>query len=101
MQITTPSSLVENLVSQISLPVRWSTCLSTLRTAGIDRLMFLGPGKALANLARRDLIQTAKQRASETGVQEEVRTQVVSVATEEDLVRVRQMWRMDGPRESR
>lgn len=69
MQITTTSSLIDNLVAQIRLPVRWSECLQNLHTSSIDRLVFLGPGKALANLARKD----------------HVGSEVVSVATEDGM----------------
>ncbi|KAI5476822.1 [acyl-carrier-protein] S-malonyltransferase [Pseudohyphozyma bogoriensis] len=87
--ITTPTSLISNLVAQISLPVRWSHCLSTLRRSPspTSRLIFLGPGKALANLAKRDAEQLDKEegRSEGSGVVEE---EVLSVATEDDLGRV-------------
>ncbi|BGP12851.1 hypothetical protein JCM10213_005224 [Rhodosporidiobolus nylandii] len=95
--ITTPSSLVSNLVSQISLPVRWSTCLSSLPTQhGVKRLIFLGPGQALANLARRDakLVKEAEvavgKRSEDDG--EEQDTEVISVATENDMQRLKERW---------
>lgn len=84
-QITTPKSLVTNLVSQISLPVRWSDCLETLKKENVNRLVFLGPGKALANLARRDL-----------GKEEGEKAEVVSVATDEDLASLKEM--LEGQR---
>lgn len=49
--------------------MRWSKCLANLHTSAIDRLVFLGPGKALANLARKD----------------ETASEVLSVATEDDM----------------
>lgn len=81
LQITTPSSLISNLVTQISGPVRWSHCLATLRATDASRLIFLGPGKALANLARRDATALTDQKAD-----------VVSVATDEDLGDMKAMW---------
>ncbi|KAM0755777.1 FabD/lysophospholipase-like protein [Meredithblackwellia eburnea MCA 4105] len=80
--ITTPNSLISNLVAQISLPVRWSYCLATLRASEAERLIFLGPGKALANLARRDAVAA---RAEDT-------FDVQSVATDADLAVVRKLW---------
>ncbi|GAA5980140.1 hypothetical protein JCM10908_001548 [Rhodotorula pacifica] len=98
--ITTPSSLVSNLVSQISLPVRWSTCLASLPTQHqIRRLVFLGPGQALANLARRDakLLREAEKAARPQGRENEAdeeakETEVISVATEKDMERLREIW---------
>lgn len=103
--ITTPSSLVSNLVAQISLPVRWSTCLASLPTQHqIRRLVFLGPGQALANLARRDakLLREAEkaaraaagqdQEAVEEDADDSKETEVISVATEKDMDRLREIW---------
>ena len=41
------------LVRQLYLPVRWSECMQTLISAGIDRCAECGPGKVLSGLARR------------------------------------------------
>ncbi|GAA5955213.1 hypothetical protein JCM21900_002240 [Sporobolomyces salmonicolor] len=95
--IASPSSLVSNLVSQISLPVRWSTCINSLPdTHGIRRLVFLGPGQALANLARRDHKLLKEARAALRGEDgegvKEMETEVVSVATEKDMDRLVEMW---------
>ncbi|GAA5832858.1 hypothetical protein JCM11251_000507 [Rhodosporidiobolus azoricus] len=90
--ITTPSSLIDNLVSQISLPVRWSTCLASLPAQhGIKRLLFLGPGQALANLARRDarLVKEAEEAAGKEAQEE---TEVISVATEKDMEKLQERW---------
>lgn len=92
--ITSPSTLVSNLVDQISLPVRWSTCINTLPTThGIRRLVFLGPGQALANLARRDhrLLKEAREAASSES-KDELETEVVSVATEKDMDKLVEVW---------
>lgn len=90
--ITTPSSLISNLVSQISLPVRWSTCLASLPAQhGIKRLVFLGPGQALANLARRDAkLEREAEEAAGKEAQEE--TEVISVATEKDMEKLQERW---------
>ncbi|KAK4700167.1 hypothetical protein P7C70_g6086, partial [Phenoliferia sp. Uapishka_3] len=84
--INTPSSLIRNLVTQISLPVRWSHCLTTLRATDASRLIFLGPGKALANLARRDAAALCVTTVSGE------KPDVVSVATDADLEDVRALW---------
>ncbi|GAA6035214.1 hypothetical protein JCM8097_006423 [Rhodosporidiobolus ruineniae] len=92
--ITTPSSLVSNLVAQISLPVRWSTCLSAVTAQhGIRRLVFLGPGQALANLARRDakLVKEAEVAAGKERVEEDD-VEVISVATGKDMDQLKERW---------
>ncbi|KDE09827.1 hypothetical protein MVLG_00225 [Microbotryum lychnidis-dioicae p1A1 Lamole] len=85
--INTTHSLVSNLVAQISLPVRWSKCLRNLAQDHIDRLVFLGPGKALANLARRDA--TLREKHSD----QPSRTEVLSVATDADLEAFAELWK--------
>ncbi|GAA5857147.1 hypothetical protein JCM8547_009339, partial [Rhodosporidiobolus lusitaniae] len=88
--ITTPSSLISNLVAQISLPVRWSNCLASLsQQHGIKRLVFLGPGQALANLARRD---AKMMKEAKVGGGEGVETEVISVATEKDMDALQERW---------
>ncbi|GAA5899998.1 hypothetical protein JCM6882_007021 [Rhodosporidiobolus microsporus] len=94
--ITTPSSLVSNLVAQISLPVRWSTCLASLPAQhGIRRLVFLGPGQALANLARRDAKMVKEAQRASGGAEGEAaegETEVISVATEKDMEQLQERW---------
>ncbi|GAA6047848.1 hypothetical protein JCM3770_004672 [Rhodotorula araucariae] len=91
--ITTPSSLVSNLVAQISLPVRWSSCLSSLPTThGVRRLIFLGPGQALANLARRDAKLLKEAEIAAGAARDGDETEVLSVATEKDMERLRETW---------
>jgi len=95
--LTSPSTLVSNLVDQISLPVRWSTCINSLPTThGIRRLVFLGPGQALANLARRDhkLLREAREASPSASQSEkdELETEVVSVATEKDMDKLVEVW---------
>ncbi|KAM0793248.1 hypothetical protein ACM66B_000710 [Microbotryomycetes sp. NB124-2] len=69
--IKSADDLITQLVAQIRLPVRWSQSLDNLeQQANVSRLIFLGPGKALANLARKD---------------ESVKSDVLSVATEADM----------------
>lgn len=55
LDIVAPDSIKSALVSQISRPVRWTTALDTLRSAfGVKEFVFVG-GKALANLAKREI----------------------------------------------
>ncbi|KAK4054904.1 [acyl-carrier-protein] S-malonyltransferase [Microbotryomycetes sp. JL201] len=69
--IKSADDLITQLVAQIRLPVRWSQSLHNIeQQANVSRLIFLGPGKALANLARKD---------------ESVKSDVLSVATEADM----------------
>jgi malonyl CoA-acyl carrier protein transacylase len=93
--ITTPSSLISNLVAQISLPVRWSTCIDSLSSKhNIKRLYFLGPGQALANLARKDakFAREAAVAAGQVPEEAQVGSEVVSVATEKDMERLEERW---------
>jgi [acyl-carrier-protein] S-malonyltransferase len=46
-----PDQLTRHLVE----PVRWRECQRTLAAMGVDTLVELGPGRVLANLARRTL----------------------------------------------
>lgn len=57
--------------------MRWSYCLSTLRRSDAAQFVFVGPGKALANLARRDTVNTHEEGE---------KPDVLSVATDEDMI---------------
>lgn len=81
-----PSSIISNLVASISTPVRWSTVLSTLRTSPVKRLIFVGPGKALRNLAAKDLLPF--EREKEIGD----RMEVMSAATLEDMQQIQSLY---------
>lgn len=41
------------LVSQLTSPVRWTGCVQTMREAGVERFLELGPGSVLSGLLRR------------------------------------------------
>jgi [acyl-carrier-protein] S-malonyltransferase len=41
------------LVEQVVAPVRWSACVATLRTLGVEAAWECGPGRTLAGLVRR------------------------------------------------
>lgn len=52
---TGPEEIKSALVSQISRPVRWTKALDTLRSQlGVRDFVYVG-GKALANLAKREI----------------------------------------------
>jgi [acyl-carrier-protein] S-malonyltransferase len=46
---------LQRLVAQVSNPVRWDLCMSTLRDIGVTALIELPPAGTLANLAKRSL----------------------------------------------
>lgn len=48
---------LQKLAAQISHPLQWAACLDGYRAAGAEVILELGPGYALANLARRVLPQ--------------------------------------------
>lgn len=97
-QITSTESLITNLVKQIQLPVRWSQCISNLAANDVSRLVFLGPGKALANLARKDLTNGASGSPSSSSSPSSGNgsgAEVVSVATEDDMKSFREKVRLE------
>jgi len=54
--ITTPDRLKRDIVASISAPVQWSSALEVMRSeGGVKRFIFVGPGKALANLAKKEV----------------------------------------------
>lgn len=105
--VRTPAEVAGHLVDQIDKSVRWADGLRKLRQEGIGRMIvrphrrppleadadpapqFMGPGKALGNLARRDQERGHwKGEVDRTGGAVEIG----SVATAEDLQRVRNMF---------
>ena len=50
---TTPEAIRDALVRQAFGPVRWVEVMQALRTRGLSHIVECGPGKVLANLARR------------------------------------------------
>lgn len=99
LQITSTDSLITNLVKQIQLPVRWSQCISNLGANDVSRLVFLGPGKALANLARKDLSNGSSGTSSTSnGNSNGNGAEVVSVATEDDMKSFRDKIRLERER---
>lgn len=49
------ASALAALVSQVTSPVRWDLCTSTLRDGGVDALIELAPGGTLVGIAKREL----------------------------------------------
>jgi [acyl-carrier-protein] S-malonyltransferase len=49
------SAGIDKLARQISQPLHWSACLTACREAGVTRVLELGPGRALAAMAREAL----------------------------------------------
>jgi [acyl-carrier-protein] S-malonyltransferase len=50
-----PEDLIQELVSQVYSPVRWSDSLACLSARGCDRFLELGPGTVIAGLVKRIL----------------------------------------------
>lgn len=48
------TTLRSHLVGLIPRPVVWSDCIKYLRSRGVEHSIFIGPGRALANLAKRE-----------------------------------------------
>jgi [acyl-carrier-protein] S-malonyltransferase len=51
--VSDPATIRDNLVSQVTAPVRWRESMLTLREREVDELVELGAGKVLSGLARR------------------------------------------------
>lgn len=75
--ITTPEQLKSDIVASIHKPVLWQPALDVMRDAGVERYVFIGPGKALANLARKEARTGTWKNWKEL--------EVASVATLDDL----------------
>jgi [acyl-carrier-protein] S-malonyltransferase len=69
------------------MPVRWSSALDTLRANGVTEMLFIGPGRALGNLAKREVEKG--YWADGNGNRDKL--EVSAVATEEDLRRVSEL----------
>jgi [acyl-carrier-protein] S-malonyltransferase len=53
--VTNGDEALGRLVSQISNPVRWDSCMETLADLGVTEMLELAPGGTLAGLAKRGL----------------------------------------------
>ena len=55
--INDTSSIVFQLMAQLTEPLRWTTVLATLNSLGVERFVIAGPGRVLRYLVRRNLPQ--------------------------------------------
>lgn len=53
--VVTGGELIERLVRQVTLPVRWDLCLRSCADLGISAVVELAPGGVLAGIAKREL----------------------------------------------
>jgi [acyl-carrier-protein] S-malonyltransferase len=53
--VTSGPELLNRLVEQVTLPVRWDSCMATMAARGVRALAELPPAGALTGLARREL----------------------------------------------
>jgi [acyl-carrier-protein] S-malonyltransferase len=53
------SEALERLIAQVTRPVRWDSCMATLRALGVTAVLELPPAGALVGLVKRDLKGTA------------------------------------------
>jgi [acyl-carrier-protein] S-malonyltransferase len=57
--VTDGAEALRRLVAQVTRPVRWDSCMATLRELGITAVIELPPAGALVGLVKRDLKGTA------------------------------------------
>ncbi|MGD9987648.1 ACP S-malonyltransferase [Pseudonocardia sp.] len=57
--VTDGAEALRRLVSQVTRPVRWDACMSTLREKGVTAVIELPPAGALVGLVKRELKGTA------------------------------------------
>ena len=53
------SDVKKLLIDQVTCSVRWSDTIETLRKAGIDRMIEVGPGKSLTMMNKKMKIENA------------------------------------------
>jgi [acyl-carrier-protein] S-malonyltransferase len=53
--VTSGQEMLDRLVEQVTLPVRWDSCMATMAQRGVDAATELPPAGALTGLARREL----------------------------------------------
>jgi [acyl-carrier-protein] S-malonyltransferase len=52
-RVVEPDEIADSLARQVDHPVRWEECVRTMVGLGVDVLLEVGPGRALAGFARR------------------------------------------------
>jgi len=50
-----PSAVADKLVRQVSSPVRWLQTMQNMSSAGITKIIEIGPGKVLTGLVRQSI----------------------------------------------
>jgi [acyl-carrier-protein] S-malonyltransferase len=79
--LDSPEEIASALVAQMSRPVQWTQALHALRTRyHISEYLFMGPGKVLANLAKKEV-----ERGCWDGPDQRTEWTVGSVTSEQDL----------------
>lgn len=53
--VTSGQDMLDRLVEQVTLPVRWDSCMATMAERGVDGAAELPPAGALTGLAKREL----------------------------------------------
>ena len=51
--VTDPNEIKENLISQLTAPVRWTQCIQAMIADGGSEFIEVGPGKVLQGLMRK------------------------------------------------
>ena len=51
--VTEPSEIKENLIAQLTAPVRWTQCIQAMVVDGGTEFIEVGPGKVLQGLMRK------------------------------------------------
>lgn len=82
--ITDSNRLKKDIVASIHKPVLWAPAMDIMRSAGVSRFVYIGPGKALANLAKKEC-KTGNWQEYEDQLQ------IASVATMKDLSDVKEL----------
>lgn len=54
-RVTSGSDLRDRLVAQVTLPVRWDLCMTSLRELGVTSIIELAPAGTLSGLVKREL----------------------------------------------
>ena len=59
--------MLDRLVDQVTLPVRWDLCMATMAELGVHATAELPPAGALTGLAKRELTGTTTARPEDPG----------------------------------
>jgi len=81
--ITSKEKLMTDIVASIHKPVLWAPGMTRMLDADVERFVFIGPGRALANLAKKESRHPASAPRWKG-------KEILSVTTEDDLRTVRE-----------